>query len=291
MIASLELVSPVLQHNLTVNLDKEALAIASYRTQTIYPVVDLLLCDDAHQFNWLTLELALCWIHEFRHYKQLIPRFEHHRQALENWGKMFWLFYRKLLSYRQYPDPATAAALRAEFDQLFTDKSGYDQLDECKARTLKKRDQLLMVLSHPEILLHNNPAELGARQRVGPPRRESAGTHPRRHRGLGYLSDSGCHCQETRGQSLPLFPGPPSASSDAASLSDAHSGAGPTLAVRGVLATWALNRFSPLSTQYLSHAWSAHPSPVSFCMGLGQPLPSRASLHYFSEMIRFYQLS
>jgi len=145
---------------------KEALAIAAYRTQTIYPVVDLLLCDDAHQFNWLTLELALCWIHEFRHYKQLIPRFEHHRQALENWGKTFWLFYRKLLAYRQHPDPAEALALRASFDQIFTDKSGYDQLDECKARTFKKRDQLLMVLSHPEILLHNNPAELGARQRV-----------------------------------------------------------------------------------------------------------------------------
>ena len=53
---------------------KEALAIAAYRTQSIYPVVDLLLCDDAHQFNWLTASLALCWIHEFRHYKQLIPR-------------------------------------------------------------------------------------------------------------------------------------------------------------------------------------------------------------------------
>src|SRR6266480_4571127 len=57
-------------------------------------------------------------------------------------------------------------ALRVQFDELFTHKSGYDQLDACKARTLKKRDQLLMVLSHPEILLHNNPAELGARQRV-----------------------------------------------------------------------------------------------------------------------------
>ncbi len=145
---------------------KEALAIAAYRTQTIYPVVDLLLCDDAHQFNWLTLELALCWIHEFRHYKQLIPHFEQHRQALEKWGKTFWLFYRKLLAYREHSDPATAAALQAEFDQLFTEPSGYDQLDECKARTLKKRDQLLMVLIHPEILLHNNPAELGARQRV-----------------------------------------------------------------------------------------------------------------------------
>jgi len=145
---------------------KEALAISAYRTQSICPVVDLLLCDDAHQFNWLTDSLALCWIHEFRHYKQLIPRFEHHRQALEKWGQTFWLFYGKLLAYREHPDPAETLALRASFDQLFTGKSGYDQLDECKARTFKKREQLLMVLIHPEILLHNNPAELGARQRV-----------------------------------------------------------------------------------------------------------------------------
>ena len=39
-------------------------------------------------------------------------------------------------------------------------------MDERKALTLAKKDPLLMVLSHPEILLHNNPAELGARQRV-----------------------------------------------------------------------------------------------------------------------------
>ena len=61
---------------------------------------------------------------------------------------------------------ATAHALRAEFDHLFAGRSGYDQLDEYQARTLAKKEQLLMVLSHPEILLHNNPAELGARQRV-----------------------------------------------------------------------------------------------------------------------------
>src|SRR5436305_8176674 len=52
---------------------KDALAIAAYRTQTAYPVVELLLCDDAPQFNWLTAELALCWIHEFRHYNKLTP--------------------------------------------------------------------------------------------------------------------------------------------------------------------------------------------------------------------------
>src|SRR5882757_4951142 len=159
--ASLPTMGPEVRKNVL-----DALAIAAYHSQTSYPIIDLLICDDAPQFNWLTAWIALCWIHEFRHYKKLIPRFEQHRQALETWSKAFWQFYRKLVAYRAQPDGAQAAALRAEFDQLFTEKSGYDQLDECKARTLKKRDQLLMVLIHPEILLHNNPAELGARQRV-----------------------------------------------------------------------------------------------------------------------------
>jgi hypothetical protein len=145
---------------------KEALAIAAYRTQSTYPVARLLLCDDASQFNWLTEELALCWLHEYRHYKTLIPRFTHHSALLQAFDKAFWKLYQGLLQYREQPSPAQAAALQAEFDQLFAHKSGYQQLDECKARTLKKREQLLMVLSHPEILLHNNPAELGARQRV-----------------------------------------------------------------------------------------------------------------------------
>lgn len=145
---------------------KEALAIAAYRTQTTYPIVDLLLCDDAPQFNALTTELALCWIHEFRHYKKLQPRFAHHYSLLQDFGKRFWRLYQGLLDYRDSPNPAQAAALAASFDQLFTESSGYQPLDECKARTLQKREQLLMVLSHPEILLHNNPAELGARQRV-----------------------------------------------------------------------------------------------------------------------------
>ena len=56
--------------------------------------------------------------------------------------------------------------MRAEFEQLFEQTTGYQQLDERKALTLAKKEALLMVLIHPEILLHNNPAELGARQRV-----------------------------------------------------------------------------------------------------------------------------
>lgn len=145
---------------------KDALAIAAYRTQTSYPVVELLLCDDAPQFNWLTAQLALCWVHEYRHYKKLVPRFSSHLDLLQDFADRFWKLYRTLLDYRDHHNPAQAAAILTLFDQLFGEKSGYQQLDACKARTLAKKDALLMVLTHPEILLHNNPAELGARQRV-----------------------------------------------------------------------------------------------------------------------------
>jgi Transposase IS66 family len=147
-------------------LIKDGLAIAAYRTQAVWPVVDLLVCDDAPQFNWLTVALALCWIHEFRHYKKLIPHIPIHRQTLECFKESFWKLYRRLLAYRQNPNQEEADSLRAEFEQLFGQNSGYQQLDERKALTLSKKEPLLMVLIHPEILLHNNPAELGARQRV-----------------------------------------------------------------------------------------------------------------------------
>jgi hypothetical protein len=129
-------------------------------------VVELLLCDDAPQFNGLTRQLALCWVHEYRHYKKLLPRFLAHGDLLKAFSQAFWQLYQDLLAYRDEPSEAKADALRAAFDQLFGQPSGYQQLDERKALTLAKKDALLMVLSHPEIFLHNNPAELGARQRV-----------------------------------------------------------------------------------------------------------------------------
>jgi hypothetical protein len=172
---------PKLGKNLR-KLIKDGLAIAAYRTQTVWPVVELLVCDDAPQCNWLTLELALCWIHEFRHYKKLLPHLPYHRQLLQSFKESFWKLYRQLLAYRQNPTPAVAHHLREEFERLFEQTSGYEQLDERLALTLAKKEQLLMVLIHPEILLHNNPAELGARQRV---RKRDVSLQARTKQGIG----------------------------------------------------------------------------------------------------------
>jgi Transposase IS66 family len=163
-------------------LVKDGLAIAAYRSQTAWPVVELLICDDAPQFNWLTVELALCWIHEYRHYKKLTPHIPYHLEILDSFKENFWEFYRKLLVYRQNPNQEEAHSLQCEFEQLFGQTSGYDQLDKRKALTLAKKEPLLMVLSHPEILLHNNPAELGARQRV---RKRDVSLHACTREGIG----------------------------------------------------------------------------------------------------------
>src|SRR5438128_6074399 len=145
---------------------RDALALGFYRTQCAFPVPAVLLTDDAAQCNLLTQAWALCWIHEWRHYKKLEPRVDYHRRRLATFGDAFWTFYRRLLAYREQPTVTEAAALAAAFETLFGTPTGYAQLDHRAALTLAKKDHLLMVLQHPEIPLHNNPAELGVRQRV-----------------------------------------------------------------------------------------------------------------------------
>jgi hypothetical protein len=144
----------------------DALAVAAYHAQTDGPVVRLLVCDDAPQFTWLTEELALCWVHEGRHYKKLDPFLPQHRQAVAEFLDDFWAYYDDLLAYRQAPTAAERTRLEAAFDTLFARQTGYWRLDERIASTRAKKAHLLLVLAHPEIPLHNNPAELGARARV-----------------------------------------------------------------------------------------------------------------------------
>ncbi len=144
----------------------EAAAVAAYHAQLEFPVIKLLLCDDAPQFNWVTEQLALCWIHEGRHYKKLDPSSALFRTAVTEFTKQFWEYYDELLAYRQQPNVDAKAHLTANFDTLFATLTGYRALDERIEKTRFKKASLLLVLDHPEIPLHNNPAELGARQRV-----------------------------------------------------------------------------------------------------------------------------
>src|SRR5256712_11764977 len=159
----------------------DAMAVAAYHADVEFPVVRLLVCDDAPQFTLVTEELALCWVHEGRHYKKLMPAIPYHQALLEAFVQRFWTYYDQLLAYREQPAPEEATRLAEEVETLFATVTGYQALDERIAKTRAKKSCLLMVLAHPDIPLHNNPAELGARAQMrqrdvsfGPRTREGA---------------------------------------------------------------------------------------------------------------------
>lgn len=143
-----------------------AAAVAAYHAERGVSIVQTLVCDDAPQFKWLTRWLALCWIHEGRHYKKLEPVVALHQTLLKDFRTRFWAYYDQLLEYRQHPTAQAALRLDAEFDALFNTPSGYAELDKRMASTRSNKGSLLLVLKFPGLPLHNNPAELGARGRV-----------------------------------------------------------------------------------------------------------------------------
>ena len=142
---------------------KEAAAIASYHSQTEIPIVNILLSDDAPQFKKLTAEHVLCWIHEGRHYNRLSPIVPFNVDELKKFKTRFWDYYGKLLEYKEDPNPLAAAKLSSEFNNLFSTKTGYDNLDDRIEKTRSKKEALLQALKYPCLPLHNNDSELGAR--------------------------------------------------------------------------------------------------------------------------------
>ena len=144
----------------------ESAAIAFYHQQSNIPRINTLLYDDAPQFKLITSDLALCWVHEGRHYKKLSPLVPCHQKLLDDFLERFWNYYRKLIAYRDSPNRDKAYELELEFWKLFNEKTSYEQLDQRKRLTALKVHELLLVLEHPELPLHNNPAELAARTMV-----------------------------------------------------------------------------------------------------------------------------
>ncbi|HZK62206.1 MAG TPA: transposase [Anaerovoracaceae bacterium] len=145
---------------------REAGAIAAYHNQTEILVAPILLSDDAPQFREIALAQALCWVHDARNYKKLNPSISINQEALKSFMDKYWKYYGKLLDFKEDPNEEIAEQLSHEFDDLFFTITGYLALDDRIAKTKCNKTELLMVLQCPQLPLHNNAAELGARAQV-----------------------------------------------------------------------------------------------------------------------------
>ena len=117
----------------------------------------VVLSDGAGQFD--VLLHASCWIHAERPLVRMTPYNERHREEIERLRGQIWELYKDLKAYRAEPKPDLVEGLQARFDALVGQKTQYsgtrDVLKEMKAH----KEDLLRVLSRPEVPLHNNGRE------------------------------------------------------------------------------------------------------------------------------------
>lgn len=145
---------------------KEAAGIAWYHNQKEWPVIDTLLTDDAPQFDYIAHNHALCWIHAGRSLKKLHPLSPAIQDLLKRKIQLFWEYYHLLVEFKEHPLTERRDELELRFEEIFNTKTGYNALDEKLKAIYKNKGKLLQVLSNPQIPLHNNESELGARVQV-----------------------------------------------------------------------------------------------------------------------------
>ena len=145
-----------------------------------------LVSDDAGQFKILGLLHGLCWLHAERSLKKLLPMNPREQEALEGVRNDVWKYYQRLRAYRESPTPRRKDGLERDFKRLFTRRTGFADLNKALRRIYEKRGDLLLVLDHPEIPLHNNFSENDIRE-WAKKRKISAGTR----------SELGRRCRDT----------------------------------------------------------------------------------------------
>ena len=119
--------------------------------------------DDAGQFE--LFKNSLCWIHEERHYRKLVPAHPEIAVEIEKVRDGIWQLYKDLKNYKETPTEQERIRISQSFEDLFRPKqpSLYQVINDRLALTYAKRDRLLVVLDCPTTPLHNNLSEIGGR--------------------------------------------------------------------------------------------------------------------------------
>ena len=119
--------------------------------------------DDAGQFD--VFMQSLCWVHEERHYRKLIPVHPEIAAEIERTREGIWQLYQDLKAYKEVPSEMENIRVSKAFDSLFNPEkpNPYQVLNDRLALTYAKKERLLFVLKRPTTPLHNNASETGGR--------------------------------------------------------------------------------------------------------------------------------
>lgn len=143
-----------------------------------------IMSDDAGQFN--VFQHILCWVHSERKINELVPLHDGHAKDIQYIRSLFWEIYAQLKHYKLVPNEALKIEIDKKFDAMCSTETSYQLLNNVLKRLKKNKEELLLVLTYPDLPLHNNLSERDIREYVKK-RKISGGTR----------SDEGRRCRDT----------------------------------------------------------------------------------------------
>ena len=100
---------------------------------------------------------------------KLIPLTEEHLRAIEKVIDEIWEFYQELKTYKNLTTEQQRKQKPSHlkrFDEIFSQSTCFETLDQVLARLKRRKAELLKVLEKPELPLHNNASEQDIREFV-----------------------------------------------------------------------------------------------------------------------------
>jgi hypothetical protein len=126
-----------------------------------------IISDGAGQFR--LLEHGLCWVHAERLINKLIPLKKEDLEDIEQVQDQIWEFYQDLKGYKNSTTEQQReqkARLETRFDEIFSQSTRFEPLEQVLERLKRRKAELLKVLEKPELPLHNNASEQDIREFV-----------------------------------------------------------------------------------------------------------------------------
>ncbi len=130
-----------------------------------FPKTMIIHSDGARQFD-TAFAHSLCWLHAGRPLAKLIPGNKLERAARDWIEKQYWLLYDDVEAYSQSPTEEKKHQIKQNFDHWVTTQVDYQELQAALGQLQRAREELLLILDHPWLLLHNNLSERQIREYV-----------------------------------------------------------------------------------------------------------------------------
>ncbi|MEO1255391.1 MAG: transposase, partial [Bacteroidota bacterium] len=124
----------------------------------------VILSDDAGQFN--ILNHALCWIHVERNLQKIHTYTQAQRDQLDQVLNAFWQLYQLLKTYKTQPSEKLKQKCLKDFQAICEWQTEWIALQKGLDKLKTYQNELLVVLDHPKVPLHNNQSERDIREFV-----------------------------------------------------------------------------------------------------------------------------